>query len=74
VRADRPGGGARQVPRVELNREGQSFARWNKTDLRAELPVFETADPRYAWLNAVLAVGCGERVAGGVRHFIYAII
>jgi len=36
-------------------------------------PVFETADPPYAWLNAVLAVGCGERVTGGVRHFIYAI-
>jgi hypothetical protein len=36
-------------------------------------PLFETADPRYAWLNAVLAVGCGERVQGGVRHYIYAI-
>jgi hypothetical protein len=36
-------------------------------------PLFETADPRYAWLNAVLAVGCGERVSGGVRHYIYAI-
>ena len=36
-------------------------------------PVFETADPRYAWLNSVLAVGCGERVSGGVRHYIYAI-
>jgi Protein of unknown function (DUF3237) len=36
-------------------------------------PVFETADPRYAWLNGVLAVGCGEREPDGVRHFIYAI-
>jgi hypothetical protein len=36
-------------------------------------PLFETADTRYAWLNAVLAVGCGERVSGGVRHYIYAI-
>lgn len=36
-------------------------------------PVFETPDPRYAWLNTVLAVGVGERVAGGVRHYIYAI-
>ncbi|MDZ4373982.1 MAG: DUF3237 domain-containing protein [Phenylobacterium sp.] len=34
-------------------------------------PVFETSDPRYAWLNAVLAVGVGERLTGGVRHFIY---
>ncbi len=36
-------------------------------------PVFETADPRYLWLNSVLAVGVGERLEGGVRHFIYAI-
>lgn len=35
--------------------------------------VFETADPRYGWLNAVLAVGRGEREPGGVRHWIYAI-
>lgn len=37
-------------------------------------PVFETADPRYAWLNSILAVGCGERTASGVRHYIYAIL
>lgn len=36
-------------------------------------PVFETSDPRYDWLNAVLAVGVGERLSGGVRHFIHAI-
>lgn len=36
-------------------------------------PVFETADPRYAWLNAVLAVSCGERISTGVRHWMFAI-
>lgn len=36
-------------------------------------PVFETADPRYAWLNGVLAVGRGQRMEWGVRHWIYAI-
>jgi hypothetical protein len=36
-------------------------------------PLFETADSRYAWLNSTLAVGCGERVEGGVRHWMYAI-
>ena len=36
-------------------------------------PVFETADPRYAWLNGVLAVGCGHRTAGGIRHSIFAV-
>ncbi|MCR5881130.1 DUF3237 domain-containing protein [Phenylobacterium sp. J367] len=35
--------------------------------------VFETGDPRYDWLNGLLAVGCGERVEGGVRHYIHAI-
>lgn len=35
--------------------------------------VFETGSPEYDWLNGVLAVGCGERVAGGIRHFIYRI-
>ncbi len=37
-------------------------------------PVFETADPRYAWLNGVLAVGCGHRTATGIRHSIFAIL
>lgn len=35
--------------------------------------VFETAAPAYAWLNGVLAVGCGRRIATGVRHSIFAI-
>ena len=37
-------------------------------------PVFETADPRYAWLNGVLAVGCGNRTTTGIRHSIFAIL
>jgi hypothetical protein len=36
--------------------------------------VFETGDPRYEWLNGLLAIGCGEREPGGVRHYIYAIL
>ncbi len=36
-------------------------------------PVFETADTRYAWLNGVLAVGCGHRTSTGIRHSIFAI-
>lgn len=36
-------------------------------------PVFETADPRYLWLNGVLAVGVGERLDGGVRHHVWAV-
>jgi hypothetical protein len=36
-------------------------------------PVFETADPRYAWLNGILAVGRGERIDGGARQAIFAV-
>lgn len=36
-------------------------------------PVFETSDPRYAWLNGVLAVGCGQRMDWGIRHWMFAI-
>jgi len=36
-------------------------------------PVFETADPRYAWLNGVLAIGRGQRTDQGARHHIFAI-
>lgn len=36
-------------------------------------PVFETNDPRYAWLNGVLAVSCGERLPAGVRHWMFEV-
>lgn len=37
-------------------------------------PVFETSHPRYDWLNAVLAIGVGERTDFGVRHQIYEVL
>ena len=36
-------------------------------------PTFETADPRYAWLNALVAVGYGRRMADGVRYRIFGL-
>lgn len=33
-------------------------------------PTFETADERYGWLNALVAVGVGRRTAAGVRYRI----
>jgi hypothetical protein len=33
-------------------------------------PIFETADARYDWLNALVAVGVGRRTAAGVRYRI----
>jgi len=36
-------------------------------------PRFETADPRYDWLNRLLAVGIGERLPEGPRYHIHEI-
>lgn len=36
-------------------------------------PTFETMDERYGWLNAVVAVGFGQRTAAGVRYRILAL-
>lgn len=36
-------------------------------------PVFETADPRYDWLNGVVAVGYGHRTSGGVIYKVFVI-
>ena len=36
-------------------------------------PRFEAGDARYAWLNRILAVGSGARLAGEVTLDIYAI-
>jgi hypothetical protein len=36
-------------------------------------PTFETADARYGWLNALVAVGFGRRTAAGVRYRIFGL-
>ena len=36
-------------------------------------PVFETGDPKYFWLNGVLAIGRGQATSIGARHHIFAI-
>lgn len=37
-------------------------------------PRFETAAPAYDWLNRLLAVGVGERLAAGPRYHIHEIL
>lgn len=37
-------------------------------------PTFETASPGLTWLNAVLAIGVGERTTFGVRHQIFEVL
>ena len=36
-------------------------------------PLFQTGDPRYAWLNNVLGVGIGKSNPTGVVYDIYAV-
>jgi hypothetical protein len=36
-------------------------------------PRFETGDPRYAWLNHVMAVGQGRLVEGCVQYQVFAV-
>jgi hypothetical protein len=36
-------------------------------------PLFETGDPRYAWLNNIVAVGKGRTGEGGVIHEVFAV-
>ena len=36
-------------------------------------PRFETGDERYAWLNRIVCVGSGARLAGAVRIDFYAV-
>jgi len=37
-------------------------------------PRFETGDERYAWLNRVIAIGTGARLASGVRITFYEVL
>jgi hypothetical protein len=37
-------------------------------------PTFETGSKKYAWLNRILAVGVGHRLADGPVYYIYEIL
>jgi len=37
-------------------------------------PRFETGDPRYAWLNAVVAVGQGRLLPGAVEYRVFEAV
>ncbi|MFM0133653.1 DUF3237 domain-containing protein [Paraburkholderia sediminicola] len=37
-------------------------------------PMFETADPRYDFLNRIVAVGIGHRLAGGPVYSIFELL
>jgi len=37
-------------------------------------PYFETASQKYGWLNRVVSVACGHRVAGGAIYQVFEIL
>jgi hypothetical protein len=37
-------------------------------------PVFETAAPRYDWMNRIVAVGVGERLPKGASYEVFEIL
>ena len=37
------------------------------------VPLFETSDARYQWLNGLVTVACGRRIEGGIRYTVFAI-
>lgn len=37
-------------------------------------PYFETAAPRHAWLNGIVAVAKGARIPGGVEYEVFEIL
>ena len=37
------------------------------------VPLFETSDERYHWLNGLVTVACGRRIEGGIRYTVFAI-
>ncbi|AGB74306.1 MULTISPECIES: DUF3237 domain-containing protein [Rhizobium] len=37
-------------------------------------PYFETASPAHAWINAIVCVGKGSRVPGGVKYDLFEIL
>jgi hypothetical protein len=37
-------------------------------------PFFETSSPKYAWLNQIVSVAVGERLADGVRYEVFEVL
>ncbi len=37
-------------------------------------PFFETSSPSYTWLNKIVSIGIGERLADGVKYEVFEIL
>ena len=62
-------GSGEVMQRVNSGRAAEPGAYYFRT-----VAQFETAAPRYDWLNRVFAVGVGERAADGPKYDVYEIL
>lgn len=62
-------GPADVIRRMEAGEDVDASAYYFRTT-----PTFETADPRYDFLNRVLAVGVGHRPAGGPVYSVFEVL
>ena len=70
-------GGKIRVP-ADLLAQAFDFANAHKIDpskyyFRTQ-PLFETASPKYAWLNGIVCVGVGSIGRGGVQFSVYEVL
>ena len=67
-------GGIRHGPReivekIEKGEEVDPASYYFRTN-----PVFETADQKYDWINRIVAVGIGHRLAGGPVYSVFEVL
>jgi hypothetical protein len=53
-------------PLLDLNNVSENYFRLN--------PLFETANASYDWLNRIVAIGIGHRVADGPIYSIFEVL
>lgn len=65
--------GVRHAPATVMTRLAAGEAVDHRDMYFRIAPRFDTADPRYEWINHILAVGIGERLQAGPRYHIHEI-
>jgi hypothetical protein len=67
-------GGYRHGPKEVMDRLARGEA-VDPTDYYFRIaPLFETGSGKYAWLNKIIAVGTGQRLANGPIYYVYEIL
>ncbi len=66
--------GYRHGPKDVLDALGRGEAVDPSLYYRRTQPRFETGDARYAWLNRIVCIGTGARLANGVRVSFFEVL